>query len=458
MSRDRIQYVGLTNKIFLYLSVVSFLLMGCFYWFIIDRNSKEIYKNIDLNANILTDLLAQTTAGLLWRYDYEQAKLLLDRGVNSSSIGSVAIYDDKQNLIAEKRVSQAGDRVYLRNVFYDGKSVGSVRVEISTTEMKKLVYANATILAGFMLAIQIVLGLLMFLIIRRSIRPIFTQMKNLNAMLDSNVHSVERLNLSSQNLQERASKQLHAVQDWMGETKKILEESKQISSSAEESLTVIKDIANNALAGNEVMKEVSLSISEIMKVGDQLKGIAKKNTETVLYKTDILNRLVFKTKFLSFNANIEAAKAKEFGKGFSVVAGELEKLTQVSGNAANEISEFNEQSMHEINGAVEHAMTTFEKGHNIIEKAIRYFEEISKTINQIDHNTSSILVNIQKNSELIQKIFGPAEELKLLASSNSESAIKISEDSISIKNLNTNIVAFIESLHRMMFGKKFSEQ
>lgn len=73
----------------------------------------------------------------------------------------------------------------------------------------------------------------------------------------------------------------------------------------------------------------------------------------------MINEIVFQTKLLSFNATVEAARAGENGKGFSVVAVEIGKLEQISGNAAKEISELLYNSTKPVSETIENNKIKF---------------------------------------------------------------------------------------------------
>lgn len=80
------------------------------------------------------------------------------------------------------------------------------------------------------------------------------------------------------------------------------------------------------------MKISNKKITEITKVISE-----------VAAKTQVINEIVFKTKLLSFNASVEAARAGDQGRGFSVVAEEVGNLAKMSGDAAKEISNITEE-------------------------------------------------------------------------------------------------------------------
>jgi methyl-accepting chemotaxis protein len=61
-----------------------------------------------------------------------------------------------------------------------------------------------------------------------------------------------------------------------------------------------------------------------------------------------INKIAQKNKILGLNANIEAARAGDAGKGFSIVANEIQKLSSTTNSFADEIS----KSLESINSEI----------------------------------------------------------------------------------------------------------
>ncbi|WP_252722951.1 methyl-accepting chemotaxis protein [Treponema phagedenis] len=60
--------------------------------------------------------------------------------------------------------------------------------------------------------------------------------------------------------------------------------------------------------------------------------------ESITKYTDIINEISKQTNLLSINASIEAARAGTAGKGFSIIAGEVKKLSENTQETSSEIA------------------------------------------------------------------------------------------------------------------------
>ena len=82
-----------------------------------------------------------------------------------------------------------------------------------------------------------------------------------------------------------------------------------------EGITSIGDIIEQINRLNEVVERSSQNIKELENLSKMIEGF-----------TQVISGIANKTNILSLNASIEAARAGDQGRGFSVVAGEVRNL------------------------------------------------------------------------------------------------------------------------------------
>ncbi len=104
--------------------------------------------------------------------------------------------------------------------------------------------------------------------------------------------------------------------------------------------------------------EISSVTTEI---GDVLTAIAK---------------VADKTKLIGINASIEAARLGNNGRGFSVVAKEIQTLSETSKNTALKIKELNTQINERINQTMDNAKDTMDSTQD----QSAAMEELSATV------------------------------------------------------------------------------
>ena len=114
--------------------------------------------------------------------------------------------------------------------------------------------------------------------------------------------------------------------------------------------TVCDHARNNHQAATESGSDIESSSAAIFKGADDVKLLEEKTTR-VEEITTLIGDIADQTDLLALNASIEAARAGEFGRGFSVVATEVQKLADRSSRAAAEISEL-VQSIRETVGRI----------------------------------------------------------------------------------------------------------
>ena len=133
------------------------------------------------------------------------------------------------------------------------------------------------------------------------------------------------------------------ISDQGGNAKQIADASR---SSAEDGAQVVNKTVSGLLL---TAKEIETASGEVSRLGE--------DATRIIDVVKVIKDIADQTNLLALNAAIEAARAGEQGRGFAVVADEVRKLAERTGNATNEINEMSGK----ISEVVGHALASMDK-------------------------------------------------------------------------------------------------
>jgi Methyl-accepting chemotaxis protein len=168
----------------------------------------------------------------------------------------------------------------------------------------------------------------------------------------------------------------------------------QLSNVVESLATSIDNISIGI--GNVTTNAQSIAVSQEEMVASA--QVTKKSVDETSQITDFIKNISNQTNLLGLNAAIEAARAGQEGKGFSVVAGEIRKLAVNSKNAVVQI----EQGLKHMQESINSIMNMIEKNSIVTQSQAASSEEIGASIQELS-NLSEILVDITKELEIKSK-------------------------------------------------------
>ncbi|MDL2238137.1 methyl-accepting chemotaxis protein [Christensenellaceae bacterium OttesenSCG-928-K19] len=181
----------------------------------------------------------------------------------------------------------------------------------------------------------------------------------------------------------------------------MLEKQNQMSAVLSENVgTIIDSISQSSTQADQTVQQVSIINEEI----DGVQEIAGKMQNTVDLLRNQINEYVklgsqivsisLQTKLLSMNASIEASHAGDLGKGFSVVATEMKRLSDQSAESANQILNSNNNVLP------------------VLDEATSFSEDLNAKTQTISSNTQTILEAVQQISQSEQGIVETASRLQ----------------------------------------------
>lgn len=253
--------------------------------------------------------------------------------------------------------------------------------------------------------------------IRYSLNCSFEEIHKLSIEIDAMSNQVEK---GSSFLAENATEQAAWISDLSSTISDITDKTVHNAANANAAAKAIDSIAKETEIGRSYMNHMLSSVDKV-----------KSSIDDISHIIELINGIADQTRLLALNATIEAARAGESGLGFSIIAGEINKLVQKSSEAVKQTTQLINNSIAAADESAKITKKTVESFNNIndsIEGVTGLCKEIAELSDIQAENlkeTSSILSNI---SEAVQSNAAYAQE-------NSAGAVNLSNISAHLKKV-----------------------
>lgn len=235
-------------------------------------------------------------------------------------------------------------------------------------------------------------------------------MSNIQTAADQVATGAKQISEVSVTLSQGSTEQASSVEQLTSSTEEIASQTRQNADSSNEANKIADAARQNAIVGNNQMKEMLGAMEEINAASQNISKIIK-----------VIDEIAFQTNILALNAAVEAARAGQHGKGFAVVAEEVRNLAARSANAAKETTELIEGSIKKVEGgtrianetatALQQIVDDIAKVATIIGDIATASNEQAIGINQINQGIMQVSQVVQASSANLEETAATSEEL-----------------------------------------------
>ena len=273
-----------------------------------------------------------------------------------------------------------------------------------------------------------------------SFNTLIESFRSIIQQVQSNAEQVSgaatELSASSGQVSEASHQQSQAASASASAVEQMAVSVASVSESAQEVRRLSTQSLDLTLEGNQ---RLSRLVGEIDNVEAAVKEIAQtvhefvRSTDTITGMTKQVKDLAEQTNLLALNAAIEAARAGEQGRGFAVVADEVRKLAEKSGQSAAEIDSVTqrlsqqsvqveksiEKGQQSLTVSQEHLANVAEalaKANGAVTQANKGVDEIAASVREQTSATNDVARNVEQIAQMAEETSAAVQETSHAAS------------------------------------------
>ncbi len=190
----------------------------------------------------------------------------------------------------------------------------------------------------------------------------------------------------------------------------------------------MKEVSGNARVQFKELNDVMENVKESIYFLSEQTNLTEESVKKIGAATELITSIASQTNLLSLNASIEAARAGENGKGFSVVASEIQQLSIQSNTAAGKIKDIvedlNKNASYTLDKVgdmksviarqednIKRVNESFKDVHMGIDETVKGIEVIINKADELEHTRESTVAIVQSSAALSEENTASIEEI-----------------------------------------------
>jgi len=237
------------------------------------------------------------------------------------------------------------------------------------------------------------------------------------AVVEQMGHATKDAEDISKGLLDSTQKQAREIQA-AGEAVQLITKSiKEVDSSAAQSATVAR---RTLVATEQGARAVRNTVSGMDAIREQIQDTSKRikrlgeSSQEIGEIVDLISDITEQTNVLALNAAIQAASAGEAGRGFSVVAEEVQRLAERSGEATKQIGALVKTiqgDTHDAVAAMEKSTLGVVEGAKLSDVAGQSLREIEQVSNELAALINSISTSTQVQTDMSNEVASVMQDI-----------------------------------------------
>ena len=289
--------------------------------------------------------------------------------------------------------------------------------------------------------------------------------EELTASASQSAQAANQVAASIAQVAQGSEKQLSAVDNTAAVVQQMSAGIQQVASNAGNVSEVADKTSQAGHDGKSAIEQVITQMDSIgqgtAQVGDAI-GKLSASSKQIGEIVGVISAIAAQTNLLALNAAIEAARAGEQGRGFAVVADEVRKLAEQSGDAAKQISSLIDENRQNIELAVvamQSGNVEVKRGIEIVGSAGDAFTKIAALVQEVSVEVREISAAVEEMASGSEQMVGSMKDIERVSKSTAGETQTVSaatqEQSASMHEIATasqNLAKMAEGLQVAIAG------
>ena len=236
----------------------------------------------------------------------------------------------------------------------------------------------------------------------------------------------QHLSQASLTVREGSAQQTQMASNVASSLNHITDNVTQVSTLSLDAQQLSLESGKAAQAGVE---HIQTMMQDIGRISDSI-GLAAQSAEELDASSDrissitaVIKDVADQTNLLALNAAIEAARAGEQGRGFAVVADEVRKLAEKTGQSAQEITKMISAIQHNAKAMAQQmreSVTYVEGGKQVAYTAGESIQAISGRTNQVVERIDEVSQALREQTSSSQQVSGEVQQMSHTIAENAQ--------------------------------------
>ena len=209
------------------------------------------------------------------------------------------------------------------------------------------------------------------------------------------INDVVSIEDAAGSLAQRTESQAATLEETSAAVSQIANNSRNAAENAGQADRIVEAARARATSSDEIVKQAIAAMAEIEDSSGRISKIV-----------DVIEDIAFQTNLLALNAGVEAVRAGDKGRGFSVVASEVRELAQRSSEAAREIGGLIENSSRQVTTGVDLVSDT----GNAIGEINGAIAEISALVSAVKSAADEQSLSISETNQAMVQLEGVTQQ------------------------------------------------